>query len=322
MTNKNLEQLAIEFLNYKRSNGYIYLGGEYHLKRYVAFSGSISPDEILPYKKTVETFMDRYISAPGSLYNAVSVIREFGRYLYDRGYPNIYVIPSKKVSLPTPVQPYFFTAKEIYAFFKECDSVTEDTHYKGRHLVIPAIYRLLYCCGLRCKEVRTLKCKHVHIDERYIDIMQSKGPKSRRVFISEELADYLEHYDHAINMFFPERQTFFPNKKDLPYSAQMLEDNFHKFWYRAFPGMKESGIRIRPFDFRHHFAYANMNRWLRDRKDVNTMLPYLMKYMGHSDIENTLYYFHLVPDIYDAIINKSLSLEFLIPEVECNDEKE
>lgn len=47
-----------------------------------------------------------------------------------------------------------------------------------------------------------------------------------------------------------------------------------------------------------------------------------MKYMGHSDIENTLYYFHLVPDIYDAIINKSLSLEFLIPEVECNDEKE
>lgn len=65
-----------------------------------------------------------------------------------------------------------------------------------------------------------------------------------------------------------------------------------------------------------------MNRWLRDGKDVNTMLPYLMKYMGHSDIESTLYYFHLVPDIYDAIINKSMFIEFLIPGVEHHDEKE
>lgn len=322
MTNKNLEQLAMEFLNYKRSNGCIYSGGEYHLKRYVALSGSISPDEILPSKRTVGAFMDRYINAPGSLYNAVSVIREFSRYLYDRGYSDIYIIPSKKVSLPTPVQPYLFTSEEISAFFKECDRVTEDIHYRGRHLVIPVIYRLLYCCGLRCKEVRTLKYKDVHIDEKYIDIIQSKGPKSRRIFISEELADYLESYDHAINKLFPERLTFFPNKNDLPYSAQMLDDNFYKFWYKAFPDMKESGIRIRPYDFRHHFAYANMNRWLRDGKDVNTMLPYLMKYMGHSDIESTLYYFHLVPDIYDAIINKSMFNEFLIPGVEHHDEKE
>lgn len=51
---------------------------------------------------------------------------------------------------------------------------------------------------------------------------------------------------------------------------------------------------------RHHFAYANMNRWLKEGKDINVMLPYLMKYMGHQEIENTLYYFHLVPDIYDA----------------------
>ncbi len=52
------------------------------------------------------------------------------------------------------------------------------------------------------------------------------------------------------------------------------------------------------------------------------MLPYLMKYMGHSDIENTLYYFHLVPDIYDTIVRKSLPFEAFIPEVAQNDEKE
>lgn len=78
---------------------------------------------------------------------------------------------------------------------------------------------------------------------------------------------------------------------------------------------KGDGVSIRAYDFRHHFAYANMNRWLKEGNDINVMLPYLMKYMGHQDIENTLYYFHLVPDIYNTIVEKSSLFEDLLPEV-------
>lgn len=49
---------------------------------------------------------------------------------------------------------------------------------------------------------------------------------------------------------------------------------------------------------------------------MNAMLPYLMRYMGHSDIKNTLYYFHLVPDIYGGILDRSSHSERLIPEVD------
>jgi integrase len=87
----------------------------------------------------------------------------------------------------------------------------------------------------------------------------------------------------------------------------------------VFPEKKDSGINIRVYDFRHHFVYANMNKWLREEKDVNAMLPYLMKYMGHSEVKNTLYYFHLMPDIYGDIVKKSLPLESVIPEV-CDEE--
>lgn len=50
------------------------------------------------------------------------------------------------------------------------------------------------------------------------------------------------------------------------------------------------------------------------------MLPYLMRYMGHTDIKNTLYYFHLVPDIYGEIAARSEHSERLIPEVDDNEE--
>ncbi|MCI9570148.1 MAG: hypothetical protein HFG14_09745 [Lachnospiraceae bacterium] len=53
---------------------------------------------------------------------------------------------------------------------------------------------------------------------------------------------------------------------------------------------------------------------------MNVMLPYLTRYMGHSDVKNTLYYFHLVPDVYGGILDRSRHSEELIPEVD-NDRK-
>ena len=321
MKKETMIELADEFVAYKRSNSYKYQTGEHYLMKYVAYATAKVPSILIPSKESVNSFVSNYTDTPGGLYNAVSVLREFSRYLANRGFDEAYIFPERRVKLPIPVQPYFFTDDEITAFFKECDSVKEIQHLKGRHLVLPALYRLIYCCGLRCKEARTLKYENVFLDEGFLDVLQSKGPRNRRVYISDKLAKYLKNYDEKISLLFPERKTFFPNKKDIPYSADMLDKNFHRFWYHAYPEKINSGISIRLYDFRHHFAYANMNRWLAEGKNVNAMLPYLMNYMGHSDVGSTLYYFHLVPDIYGAIVEKSLSSEALIPEVD-NDKEE
>lgn len=177
-TEKNLEQLADDYMRYKRSNGYIYDSGEYHLKHYVYFSKKEAPEETIPSRKTVCAFMDVHADTPGYLYNLVAVLREFSRYLVTMGYTDAYLIPAKKVCLPTPVQPYLFTQAEIDAFFFTCDSVKNDLHFKGRHLVLPAMYRLLYCCGLRCKEARTLICTNVRLDRNCIDSSSPRGQKA------------------------------------------------------------------------------------------------------------------------------------------------
>lgn len=314
MTN-TLGELIEEFIEYKHRNGYTYETAGYHLQKYKKFSINVSPNELVPSKYTINTFLNQYIQTPGNLYNIAATLREFSRYLIGLGYHKAYVIPPKKVSLPTPVQPYLFTQDEIDAFFKQCDQIQPYVYLKTRHLVLPALYRLHYCCGLRCKETRTLLRENVHLDLGYIDIIQSKGPKSRRLFISDELIQYLNKYDQEVDLILYKRKFFFPIKGDKPYSASAFSDNFLNIWYKAFPEKKDDGVSVRAYDFRHHFAYANMNRWLKEEKDVNAMLPYLMKYMGHQDIENTLYYFHLVPDIYDTIVRKSSSFESLLPEV-------
>jgi integrase len=37
-------------------------------------------------------------------------------------------------------------------------------------------------------------------------------------------------------------------------------------------------------------------RWIDNKREVMELLPYLSVYMGHEDINNTLYYVHLLPE--------------------------
>ena len=311
---KLLSMLAEEFVLYKRSIGYVYKTQELYLMNYVACAESISSGICLPDKNTVSHFLGTFSSSPGSLYNATAVIREFGKYLLQRGYDDTYIIPPKSNPALDPDPPYFFKADEISCFFDACDTIEKHLSYPGRELVFPAIFRLLYCCGLRCKEARTLLYENVCLDDCFFDVLQSKGPKSRRIYISDELSAYLKRYDESISLLFPERKYFFPHKMDTCYEGSAISNNFRRFWRIAFPDFVRIS-RPRAYDLRHHFVWANLNRWAKEGLDLNVMLPYLSRYMGHQCITSTLYYFRFVPDFFPVFADMALPSESILPEV-------
>lgn len=313
MTNRTIRQNAEDFIVYKRSLGKNYESLTWNIYKYVSFVEDTDSDACYPTKITTEEFISTMSDSPGTLYQTVSVLREFGRFLKARGCSEAYIIPPQIVSQPVPEPPYFFTSKEINAFFEKLDTIPPHPRYKGREYVFPALFRLLHCCGLRCKEARCLKFSDVHLDELYIDIIQSKGPKSRRLFISHELAEYLKEYDQKISIMFPDRKYFFPHD-DGCYGSSAVSSNFRRFWKLAFPEFERNN-RPRAYDFRHHFAWANLNRWAIEGLDVNAMLPYLMRYMGHQSVKETLYYFHFVPEFFPTYKEMSTSLEDILPEV-------
>lgn len=313
MTEHKLSSNASDFIVYKRSLGYVYTGQEKLLNRFVNYAEKAVECISIPTKEVTDNYLAEIAGSEGTLYGSVTVLREFSRFLQARGYQDAYMIPAKSVSQSVPEDPYFFTEKEISAFFRELDQIEPHNSFKGRELVFPTLFRLLYCCGLRCKEVRTLKSEDVHLNELYIDIMQSKGPKSRRIYISTELADYLTEYDNKISLLFPERTYFFPHGNGC-YASTAISKNFQRFWKKAFPDFVIT-TRPRAYDFRHHFAWVNLNRWAAEGLDINAMLPYLMRYMGHQSVRETLYYFHFVPEFFPTYKTMAEPLEDLLPEV-------
>ncbi len=79
-------------------------------------------------------------------------------------------------------------------------------------------------------------------------------------------------------------------------------------------------VHARAYDFRHHFAFATLNRWVEQDVNVHAMIPYLSRYMGHASLESTFYYLHLVPEFFPTSSEKTKTLEQLLPEVGDDEE--
>ena len=160
-------------------------------------------------------------------------IREFGRYLHSIGESDAYVLDDRFSIQHYHAEVYLMTNEEIQAFFKACDSYVLRTKLLGRPYVFPALYRFLYCCCVRCGEARKLKCCDVHLDDGFVDILNTKSHRDRRLYLSEELITYLRKYDSAISKCFPKREYFFPGGHGGICSPSALSSNFRNIWLSA-----------------------------------------------------------------------------------------
>lgn len=311
----NLALKIRDFIKFKNSLGIQYKTGLYYLKQLDKYNYEHGNYDDLKKDITENWAMQHANKSTTGDRSWISPIREFGRYLQSIGLKDAYVLDGRFTIQHYHAEVYLMSDNEIQIFFKECDSYVLRKKISGRAYVFPALYRLLYCCGARCGEVRKLKCTDVHLDKGYVDILQAKAHRDRRLFLSDELIDYLKCYDTAISKCSPSREYFFPGGHGGICSTTAISSNFRNIWISA--GLKRDGkVKPRAYDFRHHFACANIMRWSMDGKDIHAMLPYLMRYMGHSSLESTYYYIHLIPDFFPQYTTLTSSLEGLIPEVE------
>jgi integrase len=304
------------FINQKRASGHIYQASALILYRFDDFAHKKFPAES---QLTKEICMEWIKSKPGEhpngLARRITPVRQLGKYLNGIG-RDAYVIcdhiPNKQIRY----EAHIYTKAELKAFFASVDRCLDSPFSPERKYVIPVLFRLLYCCGLRSSEARLLKCDDIDLETGKITIRESKGWKARIVYMSPELLEVCREYDSIIRKTYLDRQAFFPNMNGGFYAKSTIDCWFHEFWDKLPESKQISGNPARVHDFRHSYAVHRLNRWVKEKDDINALLPYLSEYMGHSNYADTDYYLRLVEEFYPEMEQMLTSVNAdILPEV-------
>lgn len=268
---------------------------------------------------TQEIVMNWAIARPNEAAAGVTrrliAIREFGKYLVSVG-RDAYVVPTEIVGGFKRFMPYIYSDEELTKFFYGADRLPPYWSSPLREFTAPVLFRLMYCCGLRPSEIRLLKREDVDFSECLVLISESKSYKDRIVAVDSDVMTLCKKYDFIANVMFPDREYFFPSSNGGAHTATLIQKLFHRCWQQAGVSFPRSQ-KPRVMDFRHNFATRTFMNWLDEGKDINSLMPYLSAYMGHSEFKYTAYYIHLIPG---RLIRSSgvqwERLNALVPEVE------
>jgi len=308
------------FLIQKRALGFDYMNGEKILRNFDKFcSCRFYESETVTREICNEWTIHLETESKGGkgYQNRLTVVREFARYLLRLGLDAFVIPPEYGGTKKSNFIPHIFTDDELRSIFKASDNLAISRDYKSAHLAAPVMLRLLFACGLRPQEVRMIKRKDINLETGVIKIVESKCHKDRLVVMDDGMKQQCTKYYERLCLIFPSSEYFFPAENTAGfYSSDWLTRLLHRCMKKAdltsFPGSKP-----RVYDFRHSFATKTLYRWLSEKRDLNSCLPFLSAYMGHENYEHTAYYIHLVPEFFA----QSSGIDFnrfanLLPEVE------
>jgi integrase len=310
----NFADVIIEFIAYKHAHGYLYETAEHRLNLFDRFCFELFSTESILSKEIGLCWAEkRQTEKISNQRGRIVVIRELAKYINSRG-GNAFVIPLKITGRPSRYIPHIFTKDELSTFFYAVDHLPYCYCSPGRHLVFPVMFRLLYCCGLRPKEARTLLVENVDLKTGVIKIIDSKRHKDRNIVLAHDVLKLCRKYWRLISEIYPASKYFFPNKHDY-YTRRGIIDCFDLSCQKA--GLSDfKGNSPTLYGLRHTFATHCLYRWMQESKDLNAYLPYLSMYMGHAKLSDTAYYIHLIPEFFPQMGNMNIDkFESLLPEV-------
>jgi len=301
------------FVSEKRSLGYIYNVDAYELSRFDKFWDENGNHCVDFTREQLQEWLNKKPTESRSYQGRrIRVVRNLAKYMNTLGH-QCYV-PIEKIGRELPTH-HIFTDRELTAFFEQVDSYAPSV-YKRMAIIYPVLFRIIYCCGLRNNEACCLSCQDVNLEKGILTIRHGKGNKSRLVYLAEDVRLLCCTYASAMKKSLGYQPFwFFPaSDPSLHISKTTVGHTFNRLWAKTkYADSCEKKPTVH--SLRHTFVVQRLNQWALSGIDIEVMLPYLCKYLGHKSPEETFYYYHQVDDAFRIIELNDKTAPKVIPEV-------
>lgn len=314
--NSKLGDQFSSYLQFKRSLGYQFSTGERLLRQLDRFVEESFPDSEVLSEEIVHSwgFPEGSTSLPQTLNKRLALLTDLGKFLHIEN-EHTYVLSKKTRYANEQAFPCrILTEEEVVALFSAADAYGKNASvYTG--ITLSVMLRLLYATGLRPGEVMRLRTSHFNYDKKELLIIESKGLYSRRIVIGNDLASLLARYIAA---------TGAPGVSDELYlftangdRSKMLQSSWlNKRLKKLCSDVNLKKPYPRSYDFRHTFITTRILKWIQTGEDINVKLPFLKIFVGHKSINDTWYYFKLIPEHTFMLDSLKESSNSIIPDVD------
>ena len=303
----NFKSDISNFLKLKRSLGYKYDLGQILLEQFDAFCFANFQSMVSLTKEVALAWaIPRKNESCSSIQNRIVLIREFAKYL--NGIDKIaFVIPTSYIPKQQKYKSYIYSNFEIQKIFDILDNKKYNCRNQNMYIVLPVLFRILYCCGLRISEIVSLKVKHFDVKNGIFSVYEAKNDNDRLIPLSSNLKNICINYLNKMHSNSSHEDFFFYTKdKNIQISKAAIRGAFNRILKIAnIEKSKKNNPRIH--DFRHTFAVNCLKKFVQENKNLDAYLPILKTYMGHSKFKSTEYYLKLTNDIYPDILEKTNS---------------
>lgn len=292
-------ELVDQYLAFRQASGVKYRIGEMLLGRLVNVLGASAETDSLTRENIERALLSNGRLARSS-HTKKSTYSLFFRWCVARGFlTDIPSMPELPRDMPSP-RPHIYSDDEIRRLLS--------AHHQHKSRVQPECARMIllmtYTMGLRIHETLSLKVGDIDVASNVVTIRGTKFYKTRLVpynsAIAREVKVFLGWRESCGMPVTPEAPLFLM-RNNSPVREKNFGVIFH--WLRDAAGIaKADGESRNPriHDLRHTFAVRRLLAWYREGRDVQSLLPKLSVYMGHSSVTGTSTYLTMTPGLLRA----------------------
>lgn len=300
----NYNTLILDFLQYKRELNYVYKTEETILKNIARFLTDNKINEIT--KEVTEKYAKNNKNLnSNSVARNMAIFREFNKYLNNIGI-TCYQIPNKIYPQNHHnFWPHVFTYDEMNNIYLNLNYIYNSPSYSYyKKITYPLVIKLLYQTGMRIGEVLNITISDYKID--YFIIRDTKNGKDRKIMIPNSLNEEIKK---LYNKYYKESNI---TDKFFNVGYEAISKYFKEILKRTNIKINDNGPRLH--DLRFTYLLHIIEKFRKERKDVDAILPLLQIQLGHQSLKALSYYVHLNTDVLNELCEISnQKFNYLIP---------
>lgn len=305
----NIEVLTQQYVLFRKSLGAKFIEGEKTLKAFIRYVGAAIDIMDITQAQTSAFLLHPTNSVTRKWFQRHCILKGLFRWAIKRNFISSMPLTDIKPRHPEYKKPYIYSNRELRSIFDGAMQYQQRPS-KTYPESIKMILQLTYFLGLRISETLSLRLGDVNLEESIIFIRETKFFKSRHVPFGSQVKQLLGDFFSWRNdngMSNSSETHLFLTKQDKPIKRGTIHLAFSKI--RNIAGIKrDDGVLMLPriHDLRHTFAVNRLTQWYREGKDVQTLLPQLSTYMGHTHISHTSVYLTMTDSLLEEV-NKRFS---------------